>query len=71
MDLLLTSAAEPQIETGTILQALTGNPPQHFATSHDDTSQGAVHVITDEHGYPITYVFDEKVQSNFCAALHP
>ena len=60
MDLLLTSA-EPQVEASTLLQALTANPPQHFATSHDDTSQGAVHIITDEHGYPITYVFDDKV----------
>ncbi|XP_054257111.1 pecanex-like protein 1, partial [Macrosteles quadrilineatus] len=32
----------------------------HLASSHDDTSEGAVHVFRDENGQWMTYTFDEK-----------
>jgi len=32
----------------------------HFATSHEDTSVGAVHVFQDEKGNWLTYTFDEN-----------
>ena len=32
----------------------------HIATSHDDTSEGAVHCFRDEHGNWLSYTFAEK-----------
>lgn len=62
LDLLLSSATgDPQVDAGSLLHMLSSAGAPHFATSHDDTSQGAVHVFQDEHGHPMTYVFDEKV----------
>ncbi|KAJ1522815.1 hypothetical protein ONE63_001968 [Megalurothrips usitatus] len=63
LDLLLYGAGgdrDPQVDANSILHVLNSGSTPHFATSHDDTSQGAVHVFQDEHGHPITYVFDEK-----------
>jgi len=63
LDLLFQSAAagDPQFDAKAMMQFLTTPSLQHFASSHDDTSQGAVHVFQDEHGHPMTYVFDDKV----------
>lgn len=33
---------------------------RHVAVSHDDTSEGAVHVFEDENGQMITYTFGEQ-----------
>ncbi|XP_075233994.1 pecanex isoform X2 [Lycorma delicatula] len=47
-----------QGNASTQLAALIGGT--HLATSHDDTSDGAVHVYRDENGQWCTYTFDEK-----------
>lgn len=62
LDLLFQSATagDPQFDAKAMMQFLTTPSLQHFASSHDDTSQGAVHVFQDEHGHPMTYVFDDK-----------
>uniref|UniRef100_S4RU74 Pecanex-like protein n=1 Tax=Petromyzon marinus TaxID=7757 RepID=S4RU74_PETMA len=46
---------------------LPGAPPLHVATSHDDTTSGAVHCFEDEDGNLMTYTFGE--QSDGCATL--
>ncbi|KAG8233455.1 hypothetical protein J437_LFUL010566, partial [Ladona fulva] len=35
-------------------------PGAHIATSHDDTTEGAVHCFQDEFGNWLTYTFDER-----------
>jgi hypothetical protein len=37
-----------------------GGTGTHIATSHDDTSEGAVHCFRDEHGNWLSYTFAEK-----------
>ncbi|KAE8738165.1 pecanex [Frankliniella occidentalis] len=70
LDLLLSSAAgDPQVDASSRLRGLSSSSAQHFASSHDDTSQGAVHVFQDEHGNPVTYVFDEKSSGTAAAGL--
>uniref|UniRef100_UPI00358F602F pecanex-like protein 1 isoform X2 n=1 Tax=Myxine glutinosa TaxID=7769 RepID=UPI00358F602F len=44
-----------------------GGGPLHVATSHDDTTAGAVHCFEDEDGNLLTYTFGE--QSDGCATL--
>lgn len=47
-----------QSSTSIQLAALVGGT--HLASSHEDTSDGAVHVFRDENGQWMTYTFDEK-----------
>lgn len=49
---------QSQGSTSVQLAALIGGT--HLASSHDDTSDGAVHVFRDENGQWMTYTFDEK-----------
>ncbi|XP_046664729.1 pecanex-like protein 1 [Homalodisca vitripennis] len=53
-----TSSTQPPASTSIQLAALIGGT--HLASSHDDTSDGAVHVFRDENGHWMTYTFDEK-----------
>ncbi|KAH9518226.1 hypothetical protein DERF_008817 [Dermatophagoides farinae] len=43
-----------------IINEILTTPGTHFATSHEDTTVGAVHVFQDEHGNWFTYTFDEN-----------
>lgn len=53
-----TTSSQAQPSTSLQLAALIGGT--HLASSHDDTSDGAVHVFRDENGHWMTYTFDEK-----------
>ncbi|KAH9427003.1 hypothetical protein DERP_014979 [Dermatophagoides pteronyssinus] len=43
-----------------IINEIFTTPGTHLATSHEDTTVGAVHVFQDEHGNWFTYTFDEN-----------
>lgn len=49
-----TTATNPSIQLATLIGGT------HLASSHDDTSDGAVHMFRDENGHWLTYTFDEK-----------
>lgn len=53
-----TASSQTQPSTSLQLAALIGGT--HLASSHDDTTDGAVHVFRDENGHWMTYTFDEK-----------
>lgn len=67
-------AAQPSLPSTSQASALTTQPQgsstsirlatliggTHLASSHDDTTDGAVHVFRDENGQWMTYTFDEK-----------
>ncbi|XP_025602906.2 pecanex-like protein 1 isoform X2 [Athalia rosae] len=44
----------------TALASVISNNNCHLATSHNDTTEGAVHCFRDENGRWLTYTFDEK-----------
>ncbi|XP_071440736.1 pecanex-like protein 1 isoform X2 [Hetaerina americana] len=44
----------------TLATAVPMNPKAHIATSHDDTTEGAMHTFQDEFGNWRTYTFDER-----------
>ncbi|XP_046384119.1 pecanex-like protein 1 isoform X2 [Ischnura elegans] len=44
----------------TLAAAVPMNPKAHIATSHDDTTEGAMHTFQDEFGNWRTYTFDER-----------
>ena len=53
-----TSSSAP---LATLASVMAGSGPgTHIATSHDDTSEGAVHCFRDEHGNWQSYTFAEK-----------
>ncbi|XP_035223294.1 pecanex-like protein 1 isoform X2 [Stegodyphus dumicola] len=43
-----------------LLANLLSTPGTHLASSHNDTSPGAIHCFQDEHGNWLTYTFDEN-----------
>lgn len=43
-----------------LLAGLLTTPGTHLASSHNDTTTGAVHCFQDEHGNWLTYTFDEN-----------
>ncbi|XP_067123903.1 pecanex-like protein 1 isoform X2 [Centruroides vittatus] len=43
-----------------LLAGLLSAPGTHLASSHNDTTSGAVHCFQDEHGNWLTYTFDEN-----------
>lgn len=48
------AVANPSVQLATLIGGT------HLASSHDDTSEGAVHMFQDENGQWQTYTFDEK-----------
>lgn len=43
-----------------LASAISGGAGTHIATSHDDTTEGAVHCFRDEHGNWMSYTFHER-----------
>lgn len=54
-----TSDRPPERDGSSVSVTLGGGGGRYRATSHDDTSPGAVHTYTDEQGNIITYAFGE------------
>uniref|UniRef100_A0A1B6E3I5 Pecanex-like protein n=1 Tax=Clastoptera arizonana TaxID=38151 RepID=A0A1B6E3I5_9HEMI len=55
-----TSQASTSHPPSTSVQLATLIGGTHFASSHDDTTNGSVHIFKDENGQWMTYTFDEK-----------
>ncbi|XP_063226315.1 pecanex-like protein 1 isoform X2 [Bacillus rossius redtenbacheri] len=48
------------VSLAALASVINMGPGTHIATSHDDTTEGAVHCFRDEHGNWMSYTFDEK-----------
>lgn len=48
----------------------TVGPGRHIASSHDDTSEGAIHYFQDEHGNWHSYTFSEQASGIATPAIH-
>jgi len=57
----LTSTSSSSAPLAALASVMAGSGAgTHIATSHDDTSEGAVHCFRDEHGNWQSYTFAEK-----------
>lgn len=57
----LSSTSSPSAPLAALASVMAGGGAgTHIATSHDDTSEGAVHCFRDEHGNWQSYTFAEK-----------
>ncbi|XP_067011369.2 pecanex-like protein 1 isoform X2 [Anabrus simplex] len=56
----MAAATTSSVPLAALASVISGGPGTHIATSHDDTTEGAVHCFRDEHGNWLSYTFDER-----------
>nr|CAD7430528.1 unnamed protein product [Timema monikensis] len=54
------SVSASSVSIAALASVINSGSGTHIATSHDDTTEGAVHCFRDEHGNWLSYTFNEK-----------